>query len=61
MQNTYWTIGMHMGQKKTHYNYCRHVRKEHAWIVGKHYTYKHFINKKYWLPSNKLATQTPSL
>jgi len=23
---------MNMGQKKTHYNYCRHVKKEHAWI-----------------------------
>jgi hypothetical protein len=46
LQHTYWTIGMNTEQKKTQYNYCRHVRKEHAWIAGRHYTYRHFINKK---------------
>jgi hypothetical protein len=25
---------MNRGQKKTHYNYCRNVKKKHAWISG---------------------------
>ena len=59
MQHTFWRLCMNMGQKKTHYNYCRHVRKEQAWTAGRHCIYKHFINKKYWLPSNGLMTQIP--
>jgi len=47
MQHTFWRIGMNMAQKKTHYIYCKHVRKEHAWIAGRHCIYKHFINKNY--------------
>jgi hypothetical protein len=32
---------MNMEQKNAHYNYCRHVRKERAWIAGRHSAYKH--------------------
>jgi hypothetical protein len=47
MQHIYWTIGMSTEQKKTHYCYCKHVRKERVWIVVKHYIYKHYTKVKY--------------
>jgi hypothetical protein len=47
MQHIYWTIGMSMEQKKTHYRYCKHVRKERVRIAGKHYIYKHYTKEEY--------------
>ena len=59
MQHTFWRIDMNMGQEKAHYNYCRHVRKEHAWIAGRHFTYKHFINKKILINEQQISDVNP--
>jgi len=46
MQHTFWRIDMNMGQEKPHYNYCRHVRKEQAWIAGRLHQQKILITEQ---------------
>jgi len=43
-----------MERGKTRYSYSKHVEREGTWIVGKPFTYRYSVRRKYWSTNNKL-------